>query len=385
MLSRRRFLDLGVGALAGLIPCPDAHARAPARRQRFEDLAPRDTEIMTKRFLRWFRHSGIVSSDPRAPKLLFNFYDARRKRGIWIYPMLGGEATYWLLRKGYVREAHEHARALLPWQQLRRDGKLALSHGAFPARIELTRDGVDVYDWYYSGDGLAIMGALLAVYKKTKDRALLDAAIRTANWITQVMCKGHQLGLWVEDHGAPMYVVRGSGDFGNMIHNAVEMLWISALYELGNVTRESAYRRQAERAFAFYRRSQLPNGAFLDHYDPEYPPKPYNARRWKPYQPGQIVGDNVLRSALGACRFGDLRAARRLYDWLKLSRGGVPAAIDQDTGGSWFPPGQPVYFDVSSIALHRSLALWLGERQAALPRTRTKPTRLRRAENCVGC
>jgi hypothetical protein len=179
------------------------------------------------------------------------------------------------------------------------------------------------------------------------------------------MCKGHKFGVWAEDHAAPMQFVTSDGNFSNAIHTSMEMLWLSALARLGAVTAEAAYTRQAQRAYDFLRHCQTKSGAYLDAYDPGYPPKPYDAGRWRPYQAGQVIGDNMLRTALGRCRAGDLDSARRFFRYLKVENGAVPAYLNVDTGGHGFPDGSPVYYDLTSSALHRSLCQWLNERAAA--------------------
>jgi len=320
---------------------------------------------MGHKFLRWLRSDG-VSHTGSVQNLVFNFVDSNKRVGSWIYPMLSGKSLSWLVQRGNIDDATAIASTLIRWQQGSKDGKLARSYGAFPSKIESAAGGTwKANDYFYTGDNLVILAGLLALYGKTKDADLLNAAIGIGTWIVEVMCKGHELGVWAEDHGAPMYMVRASGDFANEIHTAEAMLWISALDRLGTITNEPAFCSQAERASRFYLGSQTQNGVFLDRYDPGYPAKPYDAGRWKPYQPGQIVADSLLRSALGACRWGELARARKLFDWMKTENGAVPAFLDTTSGGAGFPPNQHVYYDVTSSGLHRSLATWLGDKKAA--------------------
>jgi hypothetical protein len=210
-----------------------------------------------------------------------------------------------------------------------------------------------------------ILEALLALHAKTKNPDLLNSAIGVGTWLTEVMCKGHKNGVWAEDHGAPMYFVTAEGNFSNDIHTSVEMMWMGSLNRLGELTKEPAYKRQAAKATDFLRRCQAASGAYLDAYDPAYPPKPYDPGRWKPYQPGQVIGDNMLRTALGMCRIGDVGSARKFYNYLKVESGAVPGYLNVDSGEHGFPAGSRVYYDVTSSALHRSLCQWLNERAAA--------------------
>ena len=249
----------------------------------FTDLADAGTAESALRFLRWLRTDGVSRARP-VENLVFNFVDASTRVGTWIYPMLSGKAILWLVQRGQIAEATAIADTLVGWQQISTEGKLARSYGAFPSQIDLAPDGAwKAADYYYAADNLVILDALLALHAATKAAGLLNAAIGIGTWLTEVMCKGHTVGVWAEDHGAPMFMVRGTGDFVNAIHSAGEMLWIGALHRLGTLTNELAYCRQAERALAFYLGGQHANGAFLDHYDPGYPPTPFDAARWAPY------------------------------------------------------------------------------------------------------
>jgi len=346
---------------ADAIACPPLAHATPAIA--YSELA---NKTSADRFLRWLRTDGVSHQQP-VENLVHNFVDATTRAGTWIYPMLCGKTMLWFARRGQFGEAAAIAETLLDWQQLSADGKHARSYGAFPSQIDLAPDGTwKAADYYYSADNLVILDALLAVHAATKNAALLNAAIGIGTWLTEVMCKGHTLGMWTEDHGAPMFMVRGSGDFANEIHAAGEMLWIGALHRLGTATNEQAYCRQAERALKFYLGGQLQSGAFLDHYDPGYPPKPYDAGRWAPVHPGQIIADSFLRSVLGACKWGELARARKAFEWLKTEAGAVPAYLSLETGSSGFPKGQNTYYDLTSSALHRTVAQWLGERAAAV-------------------
>jgi hypothetical protein len=284
--------------------------------------------------------------------------------------MLSGKTVLWMARRGQVDDAVRIAKSLMRWQQINPKAGQGRTYGAIPSVIELDDIELDAKGArpgarYYAADNLVILEALLELYAKTGDAPLLNSAIGIGTWITEVMCRGHQYGVWAENHGAPMWFVSAQGDFNNQIPANGEMMWMSALARLGHEAAEPAYTRQAERAYAFHRNAQYGNGAYLDHYDPGWPPKPYDGGRWRPYQAGQLIADSTLRGALGACRAGDLDSARHFFKWLKVEQGGVPAYLDLATGGSGFPKTQEIYYDLTSSALHRSLCQWLGERQAA--------------------
>jgi hypothetical protein len=375
VLSRRLFVGLAaatVGAgvlgrhfwgqnLSGLARASESGPKPAIPFSAFQGLG---TARMGDFFLAWLRRDA-VSRDRPVKNLVYNFYDTQKKTGSWLYPMLSGKAILWLLRRGLVDEANAIATTLLRWQETRRQGPLAKCYGAFTSKLEAKGGDFIQGERYYSGDNLVILDAFVSLYKKTKDPDLLNAAIGIGTWLAETMCKGREAGVWAEDHGAPMFFVTSAGNFANEIHTSEEMLWIGALRHLGEVTAEPAYARQALRAYEFLRRCQRANGAYFEAYDPGYPPKPYDAGRWKAYQAGQLIGDNTLRTALGACRMGDLDSARSFYRYLKVENGAVPAYLDLESGGHGFPPEARVYYDVTSSALHRSLCQWLGERAAA--------------------
>jgi hypothetical protein len=370
--TRRNFLiaAAAAGLAGGALAIRTRRATACGERQEptqpvsFSSLRAEGLDGMGERFLGWLRTTG-VAQDRAVRNLVWNFFDPTTRRGEWIYPMLSGKAVLWFLQRGLVADATAIARTLLRWQQSDRNGQKIRSYGAFPSKIEQSGSDWKSGDYFYSGDNLVILEALVALYEKTKDPDLINSAIGVGTWLTEVMCKGHRFGVWVEDHGAPMSHVKASGDFANMIRTSEEMLWIAALHRLGKAAGEPAYCRQAERAWQFYLQAQSAPGGFMDNYDPGWPPQRYQAGLWKPYQPGQLIGDNVLRSALGACRWGEMQRARKLHAWLKTEAGAVPAFLNLDTGGSGFPDTQPAYYDVTSSALHRSLCQWLGDQQGA--------------------
>lgn len=342
---------------------------------------------MVERFHRWFDANAIVVGS-NAAGTIWNFWEPQRSRGSFIYPMLSGKAVIWMLERGDVARARVLADALLPWQQTRSTTPaLARSYGAFPSKLEplaapaasaapsvapsASAGDARGAEWglgtaFYSGDNLVIIDALTRLYEATRDPRYLNAAIGAGTWVVAVMGQGHRYGVWKEDHGAPMQMVSLAGDFVNKIYGQVEWLWIGALKRLARVTGEPAYARLADRARDFYLTSQVASGAYLDHYDPGYPPEPYAATRWQPYAPGQLISDNVLRAALGACRSGAVDSARRFRAWLKPDPGAVPAYLDLVRGGSGFERSSLIYYDVVSCGLLRSLAQWLDDRPTAV-------------------
>lgn len=355
MISRRAFVCGCVAGGASLVGLGRALA-APGV----------STESLTaaERFLDWLRKVGISRERP-VRNLVYNFFDPHTGKGSWIFPMVTAKTVLWLLELGHVEEASAIADSLLRWQQVSREKALARCYGAFPSRIDKLGADWKAGDRFYPGDNLVVLEALVALYGKTKNEEYLNSAIGVGTWLVTVMCAGVKHGVWKEDHGAPMFYVTQSGDLSNQIHVNAESLWIGALRRLGAATGEKAYSAQAERAEKFFRRAQHVSGAYYDHYDPGWPPVAYDASRWRLYAPGQLIADNSLRAALGACAMGDLGSAGSFYRWLKTVDGAVPAYLNAQTGGSGFEPGQPIYYDVVASGLYRSLCQRIGEKAQA--------------------
>jgi hypothetical protein len=370
--SRRDFIaasGAGVGlALASSALPRGVFAKEPSGAgQRFgcDDVLPEALGPMRARFVAWLESKGTAVATGISP-LVYYYVGAKDGRPEQIHPMVSAKAILFNLQLGNVARATAMGHALLRWQQRDAGGVAFRSWGAFPSAIREEPAGKWVHSAaYYAGDNLVVLEALLALFAATRDRLFLESAIGVGTWVCDVMCRGVGHGVWAEDYGAPMEVVRLDGAFGNKIPAHVPMLWIASLGRLARLTGEKGYGAQLEKAAAFYLRGQANNGAFYDHYDPGYPAVAYNRARWMPYSPGKIIGDNVLRSALGACRLGDVVAARRVFAWLKPEAGAVAAYLNIETGGAGFLPTDAVYYDVVCSGLYRSLCQWLGERKAA--------------------
>src|SRR5262245_56573828 len=195
-------------------------------------------QAMGERFSRWFDEKAL-SRDAGVESTVWNFFNPGTGRGNWIYPMLSAKAVLWLLARDELARARRLADALLPWQQTDRSGPGARSFGAFPSRLDVSAQGYRRGDYYYAGDNLVIIEALIALHSRTQDQRYLNSAIGAGTWITSVMCQGHRYGVWAEDHGAPMAFVTKNGDFSNHIPLNVEMMWIGSLLRLGGVTGEA--------------------------------------------------------------------------------------------------------------------------------------------------
>jgi hypothetical protein len=136
---------------------------------------------------------------------------------------------------------------------------------------------------------------------------------------------------------------------------------VDILGKLGETIRSPQMQRAFETARAFYERAKLPSGAIWDKYDVGYPPVPYDASRWKAYGPNQLIGDNMLRGAMGFYRMGDVEAAKATLRFIKDQDGGVPAYLSLQTGEPAFVPGSRIYYDVVCTGMIRALALATGD------------------------
>jgi hypothetical protein len=309
-------------------------------------------------------HAHAQAWDADASRLLFNFYNADTGARTTLYPMLSGKLVLWLLAQDRVDEAVAVADKLLEWQQT--DDSNATKHrsyGGFPSLLTnsgggnwVAGDGVNPIR-YYSGDGLVILAALLALYDETSDADYLTRATLVGDWLVEVMSDCVQFGIWYEDHGAPVEFVDSAGNFSSHILTSCYM-WIGALDHLSVATSDASYGNQADDARAFYALGQIASGPFWDHYDPIYPPVAYDVANWDPHASGGLLADSTLRAAIGAAKAGDLTAAAETLAWIQVGAdAGVFGYLDVSTGGP-LAAMDPDYYDEVSTALYRALCQW---------------------------
>jgi hypothetical protein len=180
------------------------------------------------------------------------------------------------------------------------------------------------------------------------------------------MAHGEKFGVWQSRLGAPMKSVTDAGDFDNRIAVGRTLFWLPALERLSKLTGDSSFAALAADARALCTLGQQPGGGYADHYDPGWPPKPFEQFRFSAYQAdGAVVADDSLRAAIAAVRSGDRAAAERFADWLSRDDGRIAGYLTLTDGTPHFPAGNREYHDVFSSALYVALASDLGLADAA--------------------
>src|SRR5579862_4781677 len=95
-IHRRDLLRGGAAlGLSAYVPLwgREARACAPLKAKpalAFADVTDEGTAEMGRRFLRWLRSAGVSQQRP-VQNLVFNFVDANKHVGSWVYPMLSGK------------------------------------------------------------------------------------------------------------------------------------------------------------------------------------------------------------------------------------------------------------------------------------------------------
>jgi hypothetical protein len=220
----------------------------------------------------------------------------------------------------------------------------------------------DPSELFYSSDALIATKAMLAVYRRSRSRAHVRTAAGLVEFVHRLV-DGARGGFLVRNLDFPMQYVTPDGKVQNWLVPNVGMLFWDALRDYAQIAGDTATQKLYERGRAFLLGSaQAANGAFYDHYDPDYPPQPYSPDRWRWYkieQDGRLVaiGDNTMMSALGAQRMGAAKSVNAFLQWAaKAPRDGAfYSYIDVGTGGSGFREGAQPYYDVVISAMYYEL------------------------------
>jgi hypothetical protein len=218
----------------------------------------------------------------------------------------------------------------------------------------------DSSELFYSSDALAALKAIMALYQRTPEPALLHAAAGFVEFVHRLV-DGERGGFLVQNLDFPMQFAAPDGSVQNWLVPNVSMLFWDALHDYSEAANDAATKRLFERGRTFLLSAvQAPNGAFYDHYDPGYPPRGYNPGRWDWYKieaDGRRIGiaDNMMMSALGAQRMGAEKNVNAFLQWAKPTDGAFYAYVDVETGGSGFRPGATPYYDVVCSAMYYEL------------------------------
>jgi hypothetical protein len=244
---------------------------------------------------------------------------------------------------------------ILKWQ-----GSHDRIDGAFPSAFIFDEEWKADIE-YDSVDNLLMIGSLIKLYQNTGNKKYLNGAIRTGNWIRDIMADGVSFGLWLENH-CIMRMVTKEGNFDNRIPIGRTLGQLDVLNELTDITGDRSYSFLADKCYLFLIDGQHENGGWYSWYNPGYPPTDGVFETWG--IDGSVHADDSLRAALGILKVNK-NAAKRTFDWIN-SESGIYGYIDLETGDPLFVEGDEPYYDIVSSALLRDLAVTLGNELVAI-------------------
>jgi len=312
---------------------------------------------MQERFDRWLLGRMLVEGGPGDG--LVYYYDNPATGPSLLSPAVTAKVCLYLLDTGRPELARRCGEALLRCQ-LPQSGPKHL-RGALPSEVKPAASALEKGDAFYAGDNLLAATALHRLFLATDDVRFASGAAGACTFVVLSLMSGVDQGVWKEDHGAPMLCVHGNGALVNSIHPKVELLWLKALSDVGILIKSPRMQEGFRKALAFYRQAVLPSGAILDHYDPGYPPTPYAAENWKPYSSGTLIGDNLLRAALGFLRLGERERALPVLKFIQHQDGAVPGYLALESGRTRFLKEDRPYYDVVCTGMVRALATAAGD------------------------
>jgi hypothetical protein len=312
---------------------------------------------MQERFDGWLLGRMFVEGGPGDG--LVYYYDNPSTGPTLLSPAVTAKVCLYLLDTGRPELARRCGEALLRCQ-VPQTGPKHL-RGALPSEVTASKAGVAAGDAFYAGDNLLAATALHRLFQTTGEVRFASGAAGACTFVVLSLMSGVAQGVWKEDHGAPMLCIRENGALVNSIHAKVELLWLKALADVGALIKSPAMQEAFHKALAFYRRAVLPSGAILDHYDPGYPPTPYAAENWKPHSSETLIGDNLLRAALGFLRLGERERALPVLKFIQHQAGAVPGYLALGTGKDRFLPQDRIYYDVVCTGMVRALAAAAGD------------------------
>ena len=336
IVPRTRFLSQLAGTAAALPAlmhlCSSASSAAPSdRRQRFEQWIL-DHQITANDLCRYYR---------------FGPHEAQESPLATAYAIL-------LLNDDHPDVADRLVGGLAKLQQRYASNRVV--GGGVPSVAN------DSSQLFYSSDALIVTKAIMAAYRRSRDRAFLHTAAGFVEFVHR-LADGERSGLLVENLDFPMQYAAPDGSVQNWLVPNISMLFWDALHDYAEAAGDAATTKLFERGRTFLLGSvQAPNGAYYDHYDPGYPPRRYSPERWRWYKIEQDgrpigIGDNMMMSALGAQRMGAAKSVTSFLRWSATAPkdGAFYAYIDVATGGSGFQQGAVPYYDVVCSGMYYQL------------------------------
>jgi hypothetical protein len=246
-------------------------------------------------------------------------------QGVRPAPSVSTVATAYLLQTylqlGETAKAIRLGTALAGAQRLTERTAAQSVRGGMPTQFQVTSSGLKPGDYFYAGDCLLVIDALLRLTETTQVGRYTESALAIARWLESTLFDGVRLGLWRRNFGPAMQYMRSDGAANNAIHTGM---------------------------------AQAAQGCWYDHFVPSG--ETVTAGTWQWWQGGQAtIGDNNLRSALAAAHF-DWQDQCQLFDnWVKPAPGGLLwGYLDPSNCQPKYLPTDTPYFDVVCTGLLRS-------------------------------
>lgn len=280
-------------------------------------------------------------------------------------PLASADVAIWAFGAGESDLGLKVASGLVHWQREVERQMPARVHGGLPS--DFTPDGAD---WkpgtaFYAGDNLVCMAALARAHAASGRDEYATAALKMARWMRATLFDGRRAGVWARNYGPPMHYMTAAGAFDNSIHTTVEYLWLTALWDIDALDPRGGWAGMESEAATFLGAGQSPHGSWFSFFRPDSPRA--DGGKWYWYRETDVtIGDDNLRAALAAQRYGRKDQVAAFLNWLQPVDGVyVNGYLDPRTGRSKFLPGDSPYFDLVCTGLLRTLYERLGQREAA--------------------
>lgn len=279
--------------------------------------------------------------------------------------LASADATLLHLRMGNLDLARKTGDALVLWHRSVMRNAPSMVKGGMPSDFPLENGSWVPGDYFYAGDNLLTVAALIELYNTTKLDRYANTAVSIGSWLEKTLFDGKRIGVWSINYGPAMQYIRSDGAANNAIHTGMDFLWLSSLRGLHTLDPQRGWNQRLSKSIDFYRTSMSPEGCWYDYFQPHRVNE--SAGRWYWYKNADLtIGDNTLRSALAAHAFGLRDQTASFAKWLKPSNGKwLWGYLDPKSCAPKFLPADTVYFDVVCTGLLRSWYTKTGQQQLA--------------------
>ncbi len=348
-MTTRRGMVLGTVGLAMSGALPLSQAAEPVR-----------LEEAYARFLGW-----LQAATPDNGRGLSYYMSPIQTGTRTLSTVASGKLALLHLQRGNLPGAVAVGQGLVHWQRESLRSTSTSTRGGLPSEMKAQGADWKLGDYYYAGDNLLAIAALVRLYRATRLDRFAASAVSIGRWLERTLFDGRALGLWTRNYGPPMQFIRSDGAANNAIHAGVDFLWLRALEGLDELDRQAGWKQRMAEAVAFYRGGMAAEGGWYDHFKPNRPDS--IAGQWLWYRGGYVaIGDNALRTALAAHHFGLTEHTERFRRWLKPQEGiWLCGYLDPATCQPLFLARDTPYFDVVCTGLLRSWYQRLGQSDLA--------------------